>query len=69
MKEKFIWSMDKRKKIKIREIREHNIVWNKEHNTFDVTVFGFFGGGVVIYTNTNEMECRKFIDELTGERG
>jgi hypothetical protein len=66
MNNKFIWNITQTKKIKIKEIREYNIVYNEEHKSFDVVVYGFFGGGVVIFTDRDEMVSRQFIDDLTG---
>lgn len=64
-KEKFVWNLTHNKKIKVKEIREHNIVWNEEYKVFDVIVYGFFGGGVAIFQSDSEITCRNYVDEMT----
>jgi hypothetical protein len=66
---KFIWDISRKKKVKIKEIREYNIVKNEDFGGFDVRVFGFFGGGVVIFHNDDEGRCQQFINEMTEEGG
>lgn len=63
---KFIWNLDRDKKIKIKEIREYSIVSDKlsdSDNCF-VDAYGFFHGGVRIFAGCRE-ECVAFIDLLT----
>jgi hypothetical protein len=63
---KFIWNLDRDKKIKIKEIREYSIVSDRlsgSDNCF-VDAYGFFHGGVRIFAGCRE-ECVAFIDSLT----
>ena len=62
---RFIWNITQTKKVKIKEIREYSIVWNVDANKHDVLVFGFFGGGVAVYSSESKEECRRFIKDLT----
>ena len=65
----FLWDIAKVKKVKIKEIREYNVRWNETTRTWEVIVYGFFGGGVVVFFAEEAEKCRGFIDELTEGRG
>lgn len=64
-KQKFIWSTNKLKKIKIREVREFSITYDDILRIYSVSAFGFFGGPVKILETDNIEECQEFIDSLT----
>jgi len=63
---KFIWNLERDKKIKIKEIREYSIVSDKlsDSDTYFVDAYGFFHGGVRIFKGCRE-ECVAFINLLT----
>ena len=61
----FLWNTTMSKKIKIKEIREYNVVFNKDTKTYDVNAFGGFGGGVTLFTSCNEQDCVDFINQYT----
>jgi len=63
---RFIWNLTKTKCIKTKEIRELNVTWNADAEAFDVIAFGFFGGGVTLFTSKTQEECRGYINDLIG---
>jgi len=64
-RKKFIWNTTKSKKVKTKEIREFNIVYDDVLETYSVVVYGFFGGAVKVFESRSEDECMEFIDVCT----
>jgi hypothetical protein len=66
----FIWNIDHNKKVKIKEIREYNIVRENsdEKSEYCVDAFGFFHGAVRMFKGS-KMECIDFVDSLTERTG
>ena len=67
MTNKFIWDTKKLKKIKTKEIRE--FVIRQRGSSVCVEAFGYFGGGVEIFTGESLEEAQRFIDGMTEEKG
>ena len=65
MPPKYVWNLEGTKLVKVKDIREFNIVpsySNKE--SVQVIVYGFFGGKVPVFKGTDS-ECRAYIRLLT----
>lgn len=64
--ERYVWSIDKGSKIRVREIREYKITYDSMAENFFVTAHGTgFGHGITIFGSKLKDECADFIDRLT----
>lgn len=66
---RFIWDLSGMKKVKVKEIREYKISASANSPFFTVEVYGFFGGSVEIFKNSDLETCRNFINEISEGKG
>jgi len=64
-RKKFLWNTSHTKKVKLKEIREYNVVHDEDLQTHSVVVYGFFGGAVKVLECKSARECEEFIDTMT----
>lgn len=66
MAERFIWSINKSQKIRIREIREYNIQYDSTTESFFIVVHGYgFGKGITVFGAKTKEECITFVEHYT----
>lgn len=64
--ERFIWSIDQTRKIRIKDVREWSIDFDQYTDKFYVMAHGYgFGRGVPVLHSKDKDECHRFIDTIT----
>lgn len=64
--ERYIWGLGFSQKIRTKEIREYQISFNENLESYLVTAHGYgFGKGVTVFGSKNKDECVTFINDLT----
>ena len=64
--ERYIWSINKMQKIRIKEIREYNIQYDSTTESFFIVVHGYgFGKGITVFGAKTKEECVAFVEHYT----
>ena len=64
--QRYIWSITNDQSIRVKEIREFNIEYNMNENSYLVKAHGYgFGKGVNVFNSKTKDECITFVNDLT----
>jgi len=70
MIDRFLWSIARDRKVKVKQINDFRIIYDKENDSFFVNVHGYgFNEGVTVFGSKVKTECVSFIEKYSGVKG